>query len=86
MHDVHGLVDNFLAKRGKFVDKSLPKTLPGPIWFVVPEGAGGNQAGAASDRRTGSRDCRRLDRKDGMADWAGADRKVVQVVPRPPRR
>ena len=70
------IVDNFARQPTNIVDKSLSCLLGRGLWFVLPEGAEGNDTGATSDRRTGFLDRRRCDRKvveeagdRGRCDW-----------------
>jgi predicted NUDIX family NTP pyrophosphohydrolase len=65
-------VDNFEAARPQLVDKSIGTRAVRPIWFVLPEGAGGTDAGLVSDDRTGSPDRRSGDRKVDEAEVTGA--------------
>lgn len=76
-------MDNFAAADAKFVDNSLSGRGNRRIWFVLPEGAGGNRSRydeRSSDRITGLPPSR----PQGWDGWLGRrDRKVTQVVPRP---
>lgn len=70
------IVDNSPTQAAEFVDNSLPRPVEPGLWFVLPEGAEGNDAGATSNRRTGFLDRHRGDRKvveeaghRGRRDW-----------------
>ena len=65
-------MDNFTARRPNLVDNSLGAPGSRPIWFVLPEGAGGTDAGLVSDDRTGSPDRRSGGRKVDEAEVTGA--------------
>jgi hypothetical protein len=57
------IVDNSVTPPPKFVDKSVVAVVVGRLSFDLPEGAEGYDAGATSNRRTGSPDRRHGDRK-----------------------
>ena len=67
-----GNVDNSCRREPKLVDKSLGGPGSRRIWFVLPEGAGGTDAGLVSDDRTGSPDRRSGGRKVDEAEVTGA--------------
>ena len=65
-------MDNFGASLPKLVDNPVPQRWDPPVWFVLPEGAGGTDAGPVSDDRTGSPDRRHDGRKADEAEENGA--------------
>ena len=65
------IVDNLAPDRPNLVDKSVAAPGCAPVWFVLPEGAGGTDAGPVSDRRTGFPNRRRGGRKVDEVAGAG---------------
>ena len=53
VHDRFESVDKSAPDRPDVVDKPVVAHRWSRVWFVLPEGAGGTNAGPVSDRRTG---------------------------------
>ena len=65
-------MDNFPDPVPKLVDNPVPHVGDARLWFVLPEGAGGTDAGLVSDDQTGSPDRRHDGRKADEAEGNGA--------------